>query len=72
MPFWVSVILALVGMVYFPVFWEAPVLFLLSDLLYGTAETKFSETIFVSFVSAAVILIAIEIIKKKLKFYPHT
>ena len=69
MPFWVSVILALAGMIYFAVFWEAVILFLLSDLLYGVKETKFSGTIFVSFIIAAILLIIIEIVKKKLKFY---
>jgi len=69
MPFGVSVILALIGMIYFSVFWEAVVLFLLSDLLYGVKEAKFSGVIFISFIVSAMVLITIEIIKKKLKFY---
>lgn len=69
MPLWVSVILALLGMVYFDIFWEAAVLFLLSDLLYGVREVKFSATFFISFVVASIVLVIIEIIKKKLKFY---
>lgn len=69
MPFWVSIILALAGMIYFKSFWEAIILFLLSDLLYGVKEAKFSGVIFISFVAAAVVFIIVEIIKKKLKFY---
>ena len=71
MPFWVSVLLALAGMIYFSVFWEAVVLFLLSDLLYGAGEAKFHGAVVVSFVSAIIAIIAIEIVKKKLKFYPN-
>ena len=69
MPFWLSLILALAGMIYFAIFWEAVVLFFLSDLLYGIKEAKFSGAIFVSFILSIIILIAIEAVKKKLKFY---
>lgn len=72
MPFWVSVVVALAGMIYFNIFWEAVILFFLSDLLYGTREAKFSSAIFISFITVMVILIIIEIVKKKVKFYPHT
>ena len=69
MPFWVSVILALAGMFYFTIFWEAVVLFFLSDLLYGTTEARFHGIVFVSFVITGIVLIIVEILKKKLKFY---
>jgi hypothetical protein len=70
MPFWVSVILALALMIYFNVFWEAVILFLLSDLLFGVREAKFNNMVFVSFILSTFVLIIIEIVKKKLKFYP--
>jgi hypothetical protein len=69
MPFWVSVALACAGMIYFYTFWEAVALFLLSDVLYGTSEAKFYGMVFVSFFTSLVALVAIEIFKKKLKFY---
>lgn len=69
MPFWLSTLLALLGMIYFNIFWEAVVLFLLSDLLYGVKETKFFGAVFVSFIVFGTILIVIEIVKKKMKFY---
>jgi hypothetical protein len=65
MPLWVSVILAIASMIYFPNFWEAVILFLLSDTLYGVKEAKFSGMLFVSFVTAAIFIVVIEIIKKK-------
>lgn len=69
MPFWVSILLALAGMIYFSFFWEAVILFLLSDLLYGTREAKFSGVVFVSFIVSLLVLVIMEILKKKLKFY---
>lgn len=69
MPFWVSALLALVGIIYFSKFFEAAVLFLLSDLLYGTkGETGF-PVIFTSFIIAIILLTAKEAIKNKVKFY---
>lgn len=72
LPFWVSVILALVGMIYFRVFWEAVALFMLSDVLYGAPQVKFFNLVFVSFFVSLLVLIIVETLKKKLKFYPHT
>jgi hypothetical protein len=69
MPFWLSVVLALAGMIYFSYFAEATVLFLLSDVLYGVKEARFSDTVFVSFIVSAVCLVLLEMLKRKLKFY---
>ncbi len=67
MPFWLSLILGLAGMAYFSFFWESVVLFLLSDLLYGTQEIKFYNIYFVSFIISAIVLILIELLKKKIR-----
>ncbi|MEK7190445.1 MAG: hypothetical protein AAB661_01630 [Patescibacteria group bacterium] len=69
MPFWVSIVLALAGMIYFVVFWEATILFLLSDVLYGIPEPRFFDMVFISFIVSATVLFTIETSKKKLKFY---
>ncbi len=69
LPFWVTAILALAGMIYFPVYWEAVALFFLSDLLYGAPEAKFFNLVFVSFFVSLAVLLALEALKKKLKFY---
>ena len=69
MPLWVSAALAFAGMVYFSIFAEAVALFFLSDLLYGASEAKFYGMVFVSFFFSLAILIIVELLKKKLKFY---
>ncbi|KKR42948.1 MAG: hypothetical protein UT78_C0012G0019, partial [Candidatus Nomurabacteria bacterium GW2011_GWF2_40_12] len=65
-PFGVSVVLALVGAFYFNVFWEAIVWLSLSNLLYGAGDPS---AIFISLLIYTIILIAIEMLKKKIKFY---
>jgi len=67
MPFWVSVILGLAGMAYFPFFLEAVFLFFLSDLLYGTPESKLFNIVFVSFALSLICFIILELSKKKLR-----
>lgn len=67
MPFWLSVLLALGGMIYFSFFWESVVLFLLSDLLYGAGEARFSNIFFVSLIISFFALIIIELSKKKFR-----
>lgn len=69
MPFWLSVILALAGMIYFSYFVEGALLLLLSDLLYGVGEARFFNVVFLSFIFAIIALVVIEPLKKKLKFY---
>jgi len=69
LPFYISVILAILGMFYFKIFWEAVIILFLSDLLYGTKEAKFLNTLFISFIVSILILILIEFLKRKLKFY---
>ena len=68
MPFWLSVILGLAGMVYFSFFIEAVFLFLLSDLLYGTLEPRLFNIVFVSFITALICFTILELFKKKLRF----
>jgi len=71
MPFWLSLFLAFGMMLYFPVFWESIILFLISDLLYGTGEARFFGFTFISFFISILLLLTIEFMKKKLKFYPQ-
>ncbi|HEY4513211.1 MAG TPA: hypothetical protein VJH06_01725 [Candidatus Paceibacterota bacterium] len=70
-PFWLSVILAIAGLIYFKIFFEAPVLFLLSDLLYGTAVPEFSGMVFVSFFIFIILLLIAETVKKNSNFSIH-
>jgi len=69
MPFYISIILAFLGMLYFSIFWEAVFILLLSDLLYGAKEVRFSNTLFISLIISILILILVEFFKRKLKFY---
>ena len=69
MPFWVTAILAIAGMVYFRYFTEAVFLLLLSDLLYGIAEEKFWGITFISFILGIVVMLLIEFVKRKTRFY---
>ncbi len=71
LPFYVSVVVALAGIVYFSYFIEAVVLFFLMDLLYGVREVKFSQEVYVLLITSLVFVFVAEIVKKKLKFYPN-
>jgi hypothetical protein len=55
-------------MIYFSVFWEAILLFFLSDLLYGVKENGNFYLVFISFFVSIAFLIMIEIIKTKIRF----
>lgn len=67
MPFWLSVILALIAMAYFSFFWESVALFFLSDSLYGISEIRFFNVFLLSTIISILVLIIIELIKKKLR-----
>jgi ABC-type uncharacterized transport system permease subunit len=69
LPFYFSVILAILGMAYFPLFLEAIFLFLLSDLLYGARESRLWHMTFISLFISIFILIIIEFLKRKMKFH---
>ncbi len=69
MPFWVSILLAFLEIIYFSFFIEAVILFVLSDLLYGVPQLKFFNIVFVSSIIIFICLIILELLKKKLRFY---
>lgn len=69
MPFWISVILALVGIAYFPFFLEAIFLSLLSDFLYGAKEAGFFNINLVFFAITLICFIVLELLKSKLRFH---
>ncbi len=70
MPFWLSVLLGLGMIIYFPIFGEAVVIFFISDLLYGTQEIKFYGIAYISLIISIIVLVGLEFIKKKLRLYP--
>ena len=70
LPFWLSIILLLANMAYFSIFLEGIFIFLISDLLYGVERARFSGEVFVALTLSLVFLFVIELLKKRLKFYP--
>ncbi|MFH1656492.1 MAG: hypothetical protein ABH956_01820 [Candidatus Nealsonbacteria bacterium] len=68
LPFWVSIILAIFAIIYFPKYWEAVIIFFISDLIYGTPESKFAFLTFTSGIFTFLFVILIEFLKKKFKF----
>ncbi len=69
MPFWLSAIIALGAILYFHIYAEVVVLLFISDMLYGVGENKLFGTYLASTITGAAVLLGIEILKKKLKFY---
>jgi len=68
-PFWISVILGFLGIIFFRRYWEVVILFAVSDLIFGSFGSRFIELPISSTISSLIILILIELFKKKLKFY---
>lgn len=68
-PFFVSLILAIAGMFFINYFWEAVFLFFLFDLIYGIGGSSFLGIYFGSFFLSIFLILVIEFIKKRLKFY---
>lgn len=67
LPFYISIILTALMMLYFSIFWESVTLFLLSDLLFGVKTEKFFGINFASFIVSVIVLLVLEVIKKKLR-----
>ena len=68
LPFWVSVLLAIVGMVFFPYYFEAILILFISDLLYGVPEARYFDLTFVSLILSVILFLAIQFLKKRSMF----
>ncbi len=69
LPFVCSVILGILAILYFRNYYEVIGLALISDLLYGAGEVRFLQVYFLSTIATAIIFLALETLKTKLKFY---
>ncbi len=69
LPFGVSVAIGLFGVMYFPVYWEAVLLFLLSDLLFGAPSAEYVGFTYVSSLASVVFLMVAEYAKKILQWH---
>ena len=69
MPFWFTVVFALILLFYFKDFWEIiPILFLV-DLLYAVPEHRFINVVIILLVDASIVYLISGSLKQKLKFY---
>jgi hypothetical protein len=66
MPFWATCVLGLCGIFYFRTCIEVPFAFLLGDLLYAGKEVRYHNILFVSFLTACVVLLIAEYVKTQL------
>jgi len=66
MPIWLSAVLGLGAVIYFHDFYEALVLFLLSDLLYGAKGAGPFGAYFATFIISVILFILIQVLKRKL------
>ncbi|MFA6258704.1 MAG: hypothetical protein WCX79_03315 [Candidatus Paceibacterota bacterium] len=66
-PFYVSVIIGILGIIYFKFYFEAIILFFLSDMIFGTAREGLFSIVFISSVLSLVFLILTEIVKTKIR-----
>jgi hypothetical protein len=69
LPFYISIVLGIVGMFYFSFYIESVIFFGISDLLHGAPVAKFHNFEFILFTSSALGLLVVEFSKTKLKFY---
>lgn len=70
-PFWMTTILGIGAMAYFPKFWEIILIALVVDLLYAVPEVQFYGTVHATTIGTAATLLLVEFLKKKLKYYPE-
>jgi len=68
LPFWILILLTFFAMIYFFIFWEGILIFLILDLLHGISENKTFHIILFSFFISLLMLLTIEFFKKKLNF----
>jgi hypothetical protein len=71
LPFPVSLALLLIGMIYFPHYFEGIIVFLISDLMFGVKEVYFHGEIFISLIVALLLFIIVESFKKKVRGLPE-
>jgi len=69
LPFYVSVPIAILGIIFFSNFLEAPILFFLLEILYGVRDFDLNGLIFKPFFIFIILVVVIEMAKKKIRFY---
>jgi len=67
LPFYVSIIIAIAGMIYFPFFFEAVILLFILDLLHGVRESSLLYINSISLFVSVFFILIIELLKKKMR-----
>ena len=69
LPFWVSIISVIIFALYFNRYYELLIAALFIDILYGVEQSRFLYSVSVTFTTGILLLVIIEFLKTKLKFY---
>ena len=67
-PFWLMLILAFVGLLYFRNFYEFIAVFVVLDFLYAAPEKRFGGSVFVLTVVSTIVYFSVNFLKKKTIF----
>ncbi len=68
-PYYVFILLGVIGMFVFPKYYESVILFFLSDVIYGTKEIRYFDFVYITSIVGIVLFFIIEFTKNKLRFY---
>lgn len=68
LPFWVFIILSLVGMFLFLDYYEALFLLFFADMLYGTRENRYFNFVYIYSIFGLILFFTINFIKQKIRF----
>jgi hypothetical protein len=70
LPYWLQGISFVGAAFYFSIYWEGLVVFLISDLIFAQITPKLFGILYASLIISIILLISIELLKKKLRYYP--
>lgn len=66
-PFYIPIIIGILGIIYFKFYFEAIILFFLSDMIFGTAREGLFNIVFISSLLSLVFMISTEIVKTRIR-----
>jgi hypothetical protein len=69
LPFWLQALFFVLAAFYFSIYWEGVVVFLISDLIFAQNTPKLFGILYGALILSLLFLLAIEILKKKLRYY---
>lgn len=69
LPFYFLIIFAIIGLFLFKRYYEALIILLFADLLFGTKQSYFLDVVYMYSILGIVLFFIIEFLKKKLRYY---